>query len=145
MQKELNSDVARFATHIKLVLQQISLLLLAKICCRKYRLVLLFATKSVHFVGFTSQRKLVWQKVKKLPSIAWLSRNCTQSEVSIHAICKNLICCKTGLNVGSRTRNVSFFTFLLPTLLSLKDVKTCKWCQAHQNTGFYKTECLGVR
>ena len=56
MQKELNSDVARFATHIKLVLQQISLLL-AKICCRKYRLVLLFATKSVHFVGFTSPRK----------------------------------------------------------------------------------------
>ena len=56
LQKELNSDVARFATHIKLVLQQICLLLVAKSCCRKYRLVLLFATKSVLFTRFTSAR-----------------------------------------------------------------------------------------
>ena len=62
MQKELNSGVARFATHIKLVLQQISLLLVTKICCRKYRLVLLFATKSVHFTRFTSPRQTCFAK-----------------------------------------------------------------------------------
>ena len=102
--------------------------------------------KNLHILRILpAQGKCAWQNVTKRPSIAWLPRNCTQSEVSIHAICKNLICCKTGLNVGSRTRNASFFACLLPTLLSLKDVKTCKWCQAHQNAGFYKTECLGVR
>ena len=107
--QELNSDVTRFASHIKLVLQQISLLLVAKSCCRKYRLVLLFAAKSVHHLRvLPAQGKLVWQKVKKLPCIAWLPRNFNQSEVSIHATCKNLICRKTGLNVGSKTRNISF-------------------------------------
>ena len=108
MQKELNSYVARFATHIKLVLQQISLLLVAKSCCRKYRSVLLIAKKSVHFTHFTSPRQMSWQKVKKRPSIAWLPRNFNQSEVSIHATSKNLICCKTGFNVGGKTRNISF-------------------------------------
>ena len=62
MQKELNSGVARFATHIKLVLQQISFMLVTKICCRKYRLVLLFATKSVHFTRFTSPRQTCFAK-----------------------------------------------------------------------------------
>ena len=32
---------------------------------------------------------------------------CIQSEVSIHANLNNLICCKTGLNVSGKTRNVA--------------------------------------
>ena len=32
--------------------------------------------------------------------MAWLLRNFFQSEVSIHATCKNLTCCKTGLIRG---------------------------------------------
>ena len=55
-----------------------------------------------------AQGKCAWQKVKKRPSIAWLPRNFNQSEVSIHATSKNLICCKTGFNVGGKTRNISF-------------------------------------
>ena len=31
--------------------------------------------------------------------MAWLPRNFIQSEVNIHTICNNLICCKAGLNV----------------------------------------------
>ena len=47
----------------KPVLQQIRLFQVPKICCRKWRAVLLFATKSVYVAHFTGQGKLVLQQV----------------------------------------------------------------------------------
>ena len=38
----------------------------------------------------------------------WFPRDFIQLEVSINAISKNMICCKTGLNVGDKTRNITF-------------------------------------
>ena len=59
--------------------------------------------------------------------MAQLPLNFTQSEVSIHATSNKLICCKTGLNVSGKTRNIAFqvvwwqccktcWKFLLPVL-----------------------------
>ena len=47
----------------KPALQQIKLLQVAKICYRKYRVVLLFATKSVHVARFTGPRQTCLQQV----------------------------------------------------------------------------------
>ena len=38
--------------------------------------------------------------------MAWLPRNFIQSEVSIHVTCNNLICCKSALKLGGKTRNM---------------------------------------
>ena len=38
--------------------------------------------------------------------MAWLPRNFIQSEVSIHVTCSNLICRKSGLKLGGKTRNM---------------------------------------
>ena len=65
MQKELNSDVARFATHIKLVLQRISFFASCEKLLQKVESKNLFILRVL-----PAQGKLVWQKVKKLPSIA---------------------------------------------------------------------------
>ena len=91
-------------------------------CCSKQRVVLLFATKSVQVARFTGPRQTF---------MARLPRYFIQSEVSIHATCNNLVCCKTGLKVGGKTCNSVFqngsrqccktsCTFLLPDLAQLK-------------------------
>ena len=43
--------------------------------------------------------------------MASLPRNVAQSEVSIHATCDKLICCKTGWNVGGKMRHIAFNAF----------------------------------
>ena len=43
--------------------------------------------------------------------MAWLLLNFVQSVVSIHATWNNLICCKTGLIVGVKTRHIAFNPF----------------------------------
>ena len=48
LQNELESDVARFTTYVQQISQQIRFVQVAKSCCRKKRVVLLFATKLVH-------------------------------------------------------------------------------------------------
>ena len=69
-----------------------------------------------------AQGKLVLQQVKLLPC------NFIQSGVSTHATLSNLISCKTGLNEGGKTHNISIqlilhqccktsCTFLSPALL----------------------------
>ena len=50
LQNELSSDVARFTTHSDLPCNKSG-------CCRKKRVVLTFATKSVHVVRFTDPRQ----------------------------------------------------------------------------------------
>ena len=64
-----------------------------------------------------AQCKLVLQQVMYLQCIAWLPRTFIQSEVSIYTTCKNLICCKTGLNVGDKTS----FAAMLQTKLHVSD------------------------
>ena len=41
----------------------------------------------------------------------WLSRYFIQSEISIHATWNNLICCRTGLNVGGKRATLHFNSF----------------------------------
>ena len=63
------------------------------------------------------QGKLVLQQVTYLSCMGWLPRNFIQSEVSIDATHNHLKCCKTGLGVGGKTRNMAFScTFLLHVL-----------------------------
>ena len=61
---------------------------LPKICCRKYRVVLLFA--SVYVARLPAQGKLVLQQVTWCLCMAWLPHNLIQSEVSIYSNCSNL-------------------------------------------------------
>ena len=64
------------------------------------RQVLIFTEKFAYVARFTlAQGKLLWSEWLISPCMAWLPRNFIQSEVSIHATCNNLICCKTGLNM----------------------------------------------
>ena len=71
----------------KPILKQIRMLQVAKICCRKYRIVLLFATKLVHVARFTGpgQTCLAASDVTPVYGVTFI-----QSEVSIHATCSNL-------------------------------------------------------
>ena len=67
------------------------------------------ATKPVHDVSLFTSPRQTWSAASALlPCMAWLPRNVIQSEVSIHATCSNLICCKTGLKVGGKTVNIAF-------------------------------------
>ena len=47
---------------------------------------------------------------RSIACMAWLRRNLIQSEVSIHATCSNLICCKTCLNMCRKTCNIAFYS-----------------------------------
>ena len=105
----------------KPVLQQIRLLQVAKICCRKQRVVLLSATNSVNVARFTRPRQTCFAATCVTPVYG------VTPEVSIHATCSNLFFFETGLNVGGKTSNIAFqlvlhqcckasCTFLLPVL-----------------------------
>ena len=77
------------------------------------RVVLLFATKSVHVVHFKGRCKLVLQLVTQLACMTWLPRNFLQSEVSIQATCNNL----TWLARQVWTRVVKHATLLFNLVL----------------------------
>ena len=57
LQSELKAMVLVLPSAFKPVLQQIGLVKVAKSCCRKWTVVLLFATNSVHVVHFTGPRQ----------------------------------------------------------------------------------------
>ena len=58
---------AFYHTRIKPVLQQIRLLHVAKSCCRKLRVVILFATNCVHVARFTGPRQTCFAKSDVTP------------------------------------------------------------------------------
>ena len=89
-------------------LQQIKLSQVAQNCCRKSKVVLLFATKSVHVARFTDPTRTCFTASEVIPIIP---RNFIQSVVSIQATCHNRICSKTGLNVIGTTWTSLFKSF----------------------------------
>ena len=101
-QNVLKSYVARFSAHdLKTVLQQISLLQVAKSFCRMQRVVLTVATKSVHVSRFAGPRKTCFA-ISDVQTPAYdLTRSRVISvKVSFHATYNNLICFKKGLVCG---------------------------------------------
>lgn len=78
----------------------------------------------------------VFPYLKRRKSRAWRdSRLANQdSGVSIHATCSNLICCKTGLNVGCKTCNKRYSTHFVSNVAK------------HQCCAFYRSlTCAGTR
>ena len=55
-------------------------------------------------------RQSCFRQLIQFPCMAWLLRNFIQSEVSIHVTCNNLICCKSALKLGGKTRNNNLFS-----------------------------------
>lgn len=83
----------------KPVQQQIRLLHVTKSCCRKWRVVIPFATECVHVARFTGPRQTCFPISDVTPVHGALPRKFIQSEVRIHATCKS------GLNLGGKRRN----------------------------------------
>lgn len=53
--------------------------------------------------------ELKWLKSQLITCMAWLPRNSIQQDVSIHAACNKLICCKIGFELGVVKLATSFF------------------------------------
>ena len=83
--------------------------------------------------------------VKRATCFATLLQNELNSD-AIHATCNNLTCCKTGLNVSGRTRNIAFsvvvlFVALLPWLKTA-NYKMRSFCVLLCELNFYNVTHL---
>lgn len=96
---ELNSNDAHFTMHKSNKSCKKSGYCWLRNCCRDWRVVLIFATKSVHVGHFTGPRQtcFAWSDVTPV-------NECYQ--VKSQYSC-NLICCKKSLNKGSKMPNIA--------------------------------------
>ena len=94
----------------KPVLQQIRFLQVAKNCCRKYGVVLLFATKLVLVARFTSPLQTCFAASDVTPVYGVNSRVILSNQKLVFTqLAATFICCKTSLNVGIVKHSTSLF------------------------------------